>query len=288
MSSHDNFPFATLSWCWAKAIYGGIAHSPVTHHHHHLPSGLANNGQQICREQSLHAGVLTLTGHCSKVFPQPKASGFWCKKGLSLPSHPSDPQHCASVPALGWLISRRKTSWLLTPFSLPSDSAAHQSPVYTPDCEDHKIHQGFLHARRQNFEKALICRSSGFAGMMLVSPRVPVLSRALGRTYTGFLKTSRTMLEQRLVGQLTGTCSTYRQSVFTWDILKCNLWTQIAEQNVLDICNRMEFHHKCGAENVDTPSRATSCLKTIQPSHPFHAEPHALHSGSWSCRPQVF
>lgn len=128
-----------------------------------------------------------------------------------------------------------------------------------PDCKDHKVHQGFLHARRQNFKKTPICRSGGIAGMAPVGPRCPVLSRALCRTCTGFLKTSGMVLEQHLMGQLTGTQSTYRQSVFMQDIVKWNLWTLIAEQNVLYVhysCNHMELQHKCEAENVDKPLSA--------------------------------
>lgn len=136
---------------------------------------------------------------------------------------------------------------MLPSFSLPSDLATCWSPVFTPDCKDHEVHQGFLHARRQNLKKAPICRTGGVAGMTLVGPRCPVLSRALCRTCTVFLKTSRMAVEQRLMGQLTRTHNTYWQSVFMQDIVKCNLWTLIAEQNVPYghySCNHMELQHK--------------------------------------------
>lgn len=75
------------------------------------------------------------------------------------------------------------------------------------------------------------------------------------------------------------------------DVVKWNPWMLIAEQNVLYVHyprNQMELQHKCGAENVDMTSRATSYLKTIQPLHLLHAEACVLHAGSWSCRSQVF
>lgn len=151
-------------------------------------------------------------------FHKPMTSAFWCNGGLYLPSHPSDPQHCTPVPAFGWPISRDRTSWWLTYSSLPSDSATHQSLVYMPDCKDYNVHQGSLHARRQRSIKATICRSSGVAGMTPEDPRYPALSRALCRTCKAFLKISGMALEQRLMGGLTRTHRSYRQSVFVWDI----------------------------------------------------------------------
>lgn len=250
--------------------------------HHHPPSGLTNNRQQGCREQNLHPGVLTLSGHCNKGFPQPEASGVWCNEGLSLPPHPSD-----TVPTdrylgtAGWPFSRGRISsvWLLISFSLPSDSASH--PIYLPDCNDYKVHQGFFHALGQNFKKAPICSSSGVQERQWWVQDILQHCAKYVRVYwkhSGQLWRNTWQVGWPELVALTGN----RNSWGTYRV-KRSLWTPIAEQHVLYVhCsrNRRELWHKYTAENVKVHPRATSRLKTIQPLHPLRAKPDALHSGS--------
>lgn len=195
--------------------------------------------KSTCR--SPHAG--------SKLCPLPEAGGFWCNGDLALLAHPSDPQHCTPVPAFVQPISRGRTSCLCLSDYLQIQLLT--SPLFV--CLTAKTTK---YVKAFSMQGGRILKRHPFAGAVELQgwhrwgPRYPVLSRTLCRTCTGFLKTSGTELEQHLLGQLTRTHSTYQQSVFMQDAVTRNLWTPIAEQNVLYMhcsCNHLEVQNKHGA-----------------------------------------
>lgn len=154
--------------------------------------------------------------------------------------------NCSPVPSLFAWLRRPRSTWSLPPWS-----------------------------------KAEFFKEAGV--MELLCPRWSVLLRALFSRSACFLKVPRTVLEQCIMKHLTRTHSIYQQSTFIWGVrgemkpidkdcrtecTVCALLTKpygAAER----ICSR-----------ADMLLRLTSCLKIIQPYHPFWAKDDAVHFGS--------